>query len=321
MTFHNGYRDIGVKLLEFPHDIFLNAYKFGMYGRGNKVEIDDSIYTQQDMDCFVDEILCGESFPKYCLEQRLVFEVNNISRIVLAQLTRDRAFFCSESGGVRPLTQDIIMPSNIYNDQSIMDKVTQAQELLESAYIEALEKGIPYPDARYIGLHSQTISLTVAFTIGDFRRACHSRTNNSFCDELNYVYRKMLNLCIDEIDHCSDRSQKILRYFINKSCIDDDQCHNLQLYNGDFQYGNNDGPDYMYAINDWTKSAWKIELERIYCEEPELLTTKERDEIRCWMFDEKEGRKLDSTFDADNPRSGQNLIKEMPYYEKRHESE
>lgn len=320
--FNKGYSNIKVNLISWAgDDIARQCYEFGVYG-SDAYETPQRHYDCNADDCknFVKELVKGLTFPKYAfLGTRFNFSIEGISRICLAQLTRDNGYFCSESHGVRPLTQEFNIPLNMANDASIMSKVTKAQELLEEAYIEACEKGVPGPESRYICLHSQTISLTASFTPSDFARACYSRTNNSFCDELNYVYRKMFYELTTAIDRLKDENSKtIWKWLINeKKCIDDNYYRRTNVFNGDFAPSL--AKEYVVekpAVNDWRKSCWKLELERMLSEEPYLLTEKECKEIMSWMTDEVQGKTLYTTFDENLPRAFNNAIKTMPYYNK-----
>ena len=201
-----------------------------------------------------------------------------------------------------------------------MCKVRKAQTLLESAYIEACEKEIPFPESRYICLHSQTISLCASYTPSDFSKYCYSRTNNSFCDELNYVYRKMFSCLKKKISEIQDENSKqIWEWLINeKKCIDDNYYKRTNVFNGDFSQL--EAKNYEVenpAQNDWTKSCWKLELERILEEEPELLTDKEKDTILSWKNSPKET--LFKTYDSNNFRVSKNSIKTMDYYRSKNE--
>jgi hypothetical protein len=197
-----------------------------------------------------------------------------------------------------------------------MSKLEQAQKLLEKAYIECCEKEIPFPESRYVCLHSQTISLTCSFTPASFARACYSRTNNSFCDELNYVYRKMFYELKRAFFHLKDENSIVLwRWLINeKKCIDDNFYKRTNVFNGDFLPFDNT-PVKFPAQNDWRKSCWKIELERMLEQEPWLLTEKEQMEISRWKIVEGTGIELPTTYDKRLPRAAKNSIKMMPYYE------
>lgn len=316
--FNKGYSNIKVKLLSFEGDnLAKRAYQFGVYG-SDAYEIPDNNYTRDkdEVKRFVREVMEGTTFPKFLMEAtRIEFAVEGISRICLAQLTRDNGIFCSESHGLRPLSQEFNIPLNIANDESIMYKLQQAQRLLEKAYIECCEKEIPFPESRYICLHSQTISLTCSFTPAAFARACYSRTNNSFCDELNYVYRKMFNKLKRAIAALSDENSRTLwSWLINeKKCIDDNFYKRTNVFNGDFLPFDST-PVKAAAQNDWRKSCWKLELERIFDEEPYLLTERERNEIYRWKIVQETGLELPTTYDKKLPRAAKNSIKTMPYY-------
>ena len=318
--FNNGYSNIKVKLLAFDgENLAKDCYEFGQYGLDRTALFweqyeEDSENVKQ----FVKELILGKTFPKYALlGHRILFSIEGISRICLAQLTRDAAFFCSESHGLRPLSQEFNIPMNIYSDKSIMSKLSKAQELLEKAYIEACEKEIPFPESRYICLHSQTISLTAGFTAADFSRSCRSRTNNSFCDELNYVYRKMFNCLKKAIEQLEDvNSKQIWSWLINeKNCIDDGYYTRTKVFNGDFSLMDERVKDLALSVeepaqNDWRKSFWKMELERSILEEPEHLTEREKNTIKNWQ----KSKNLPTTYDGDNERAAKNYIQLMDYW-------
>lgn len=317
-TFNEGYKNIKVRLLSFDGDnLAKRCYEFGVYG-SDAYERPSKTYVRESDDVarFIDDVLNGKTFPKFAMMgTRIEFAVEGISRICLAQLTRDNAIFCSESHGLRPLSQEFNIPLNIAKDESIMSKVKAAQNLLEEAYIEACEKELPYPETRYICLHSQTISLTCSFTPADFARACYSRTNNSFCDELNYVYRKMFYALTSKICKLHDEnSKKLWSWLINeKKCIDDNFYTRTKVFNGDFLPFEGIVPE-TPAQNDWRNSCWKMELERMLEEEPYLLTRRERTVIETWLLVENANLELPTTYSKRYYRAAKNAIKNMPYY-------
>lgn len=302
-TFYRGFSNIKVKLLDFPKNVAKKACEFNEWGS------EDFVIPSLDEDKFVRKFEKGKTFPKYVFEAcRVSFSIEGISRICLAQLTRDNAIFCSESHGLRPLSMEFNLPICIADDYSIMDKLKKAQYLLESAYIEACEKELPYPETRYLGLHAQTISVNASYTLSAFQRACFSRTNNSFCDELNYVYRKMYLEVRNAMREVSSNDYDLLKTILNESkCIDDNFYRRTAVYNGDFsmEYNDVDTP----AHNNWTKSGWFIELQEIAENEPELLTLKELKLIK--RYNEKP---IHSTYDSFEPRVAKNAIKNTKYY-------
>lgn len=303
--FNRGFRHIEVELLEATTNIAYKSMEFNEWGS------EDYDLPSLDIKHFTDKLIHGKTFPKYVFERCTVdFEIKGISRICLAQLTRDNAIFCSESHGLRPLSMEFNIPTNLYDDESIMDKLIKAQNLLEEAYIESCEKEMPYPETRYLGLHAQTINCNVSFTVTNFRRSCFSRTNNSFCDELNLVYRKMYRALRDWIENCtSGYDRDIWEWLINEqSCIDDGYYSRTAVYNGDFNPDYHDIVVKQPAHNDWNKSGWKKELKEIAFYEPDLLTEKERNIIVNYTDNDV------TTYDGDEPRVAKNAIKTMLYY-------
>ena len=317
--YHRGYEDINVRLLNFVgEDLGRQCVMFGNIGEFYE-GIDQ--YNPEDPRCIkiVDEIISGKTFPKYAFEGTSVsFQINNISRICLAQLTRERGFFCSASGDVRPLTQDFVIPAVIYDNKKWMEKIDKAQKMLEEVYIEMCEAEVPYMESRYIGLHSQTISICYNAPIFNFMRSCNSRTENNFADEINYIYRLMLLELKKEVEKIKDPLSKklwnwLLTFADNKKAYTRDH-----TYNNDFErfsLPDNYAHDEC-AHNDWRKSSWKLELEKIYKEKPELLFPGEKEMIERWMAIEKENLPLPTTYDSESPLVAKNRIKTMDYYKK-----
>ena len=321
--YHNGYDDIKVKLLNFAgDDLGRQVVMFGNLGEFYE-GIDE--YNPENPKCkqIVDEIISGKTFPKYAFEGHNVsFQIDGISRICLAQLTRERGFFCSASGDVRPLTQDFIIPKAIYQNKEWMEKIDKAQKLLEEVYIDMCEAEIPYMESRYIGLHAQTISICYNATVSNFMRSCNSRTENNFADEMNYIYRLMYNCLKNAIisqveDPLSMRLWLWLLGFGDKK----EWYHRDHTYNNDFQrFSTPEGHVFdEVAHNDWRKSSWKIELEKMYKEHPNLLFDGEEEMIKKWMEQEEKGEELPTTYHPSDPLVAKERIKTVDYYHKKDE--
>lgn len=317
-NYHRGYEDINVRLLNFVgEDLGRQCVMFGNIG-----EFYEGIdkYDPEDPRCIkiVDEIISGKTFPKYAFEGTSVsFQINNISRICLAQLTRERGFFCSASGDVRPLTQDFVIPAAIYDNKVWMAKLYTAQKLLEDLYIEMCEAEVPYMESRYLGLHCQTISICYNAPVFNFMRSCNSRTENNFADEINYIYRLMLNELYCAVKEIKDPLSRrlwawLLTFADNKKAYTRDH-----TYNNDFERFSlpNTYVQDECAHNDWRKSSWKLELEKIYKERPELLFPGEKEMIERWLKLEEEGKELPTTYDSESPLVAKNRIKTVDYYE------
>ena len=314
--YHEGYKDIKVTLLNFDGEDFAkHVYEFGRLSHDYNRTLTEKYDCRND-DCkaLISKIINGTTLPKFALQgKRLEFRIEGISRICLAQITRDCAIFASGSGGVYPLTQDFNIPLSIIQEDDIMDRLKKAQELLEEAYILACEKEIPSIEARYIGLHCQTISLTASYTYSDFVRSCYSRTSSNFCDECNLVYRLMYRELRDKMQNINDPLSLQLLYWIfaEEKCINDKTYTRERLFASDFT-DSTYKPE-LPAINDWRKSGWKKELERMYYDCTGWLTEKERKLISEWLSHEDCGE-LPTSYDHEWPDNLTNAIKRMPYY-------
>lgn len=317
-TYHKGFKDIKVKLIDCAGDsLAKKVYEFGRLSHDYN-EVLPETYKRNDPACikFINKIIEGTTLPKFALEgTRLNFEIAGISRICLAQLTRDKAIFASQGGGVYALTQDFNIPLSICKHGDILNILKAAQDLLEEAYIMCAEREIPALEARYIGLHCQTISLSASYIPTDFVRSCYSRTSSNFCDECNYIYRKMYNEIRKMISNLKDKNSIALWnwLFPEAKCINDSIYTRERLYNSDFTTIGKAINDKI-AINDWRKSGWKDELERMAIEEPELLTDKEIELVETWVNLQEQGQVLPTSYSSDSPDALCNSIKKTNYY-------
>lgn len=178
------------------------------------------------------------------------------------------------------------------------------------------EDGIPYMESRYFGFHAQTISLCYTADVIQWMNSCNSRTENNFADEINYVYRLMRHELIKAIDVLTDPLSKklwmwLLTFSDRKSFYKRDH-----TYNNDFsRYPTPENYDFgERAHNDWRKSSWKIELEKMYNERPELLLQGEAEMIENWMKLEANNIELPADYDKDDKFTAYTRIKEMDYY-------
>lgn len=313
---HEGFKDIKVSLVNFVgNDLARQVVMFGQHGEfyqgldsyspNNKLAIQ-----------IVDDIIKGKTFPKYCFEgHKVAFSIEGISRVNLAQLTREKGFFCSESSAVRPLTQDFIVPLSIYRRNDWMQKLKKIQAEIEDLYVDMNKAGIPYPDTRYFGFHAQTISLCYTADFMCFARSCNSRTENNFADEINYVYRKMYKCLKDEIEKCTDPLSIKLWKWLMSFCDKKGPYLRDAHFNNDFKRFA-EPEDYKFdepANNDFRESNWFYELLRMHKEESELLLPKEKEMIESWLeYPDKEH--IPSTYDPDFEKAPPTLIKQQDYY-------
>lgn len=325
--FKKGYEDISVELVDFKgNDLARLATKFGnlaeFYSGMNEEYSEDNPIAIQ----MVDDIIAGRTFPKYVMEGHYItFQINNISRINLAQLTREKGFFCSASSGTRPLTQSFVTPLSIYNDKELMEDLNEIENKVEDLYIKMAKKNISYLDSRYFGFHAQEISLCYTTLAMNFMRSCNSRTENNFADEINYTYRLMLYELKKAIkETVTDKlSLKLWNWLLSfadkKSAYIRDNS-----YNNDFKrFKDPEGFNPKEtAHNSWIHSAWKLELENMYYNKPELLFDGEKEMIESWLKLENEGKELPTTYSEE---TGLNkTVEKMYYYEdylRRHKNE
>lgn len=324
--FHDGFKDIKVELISYAgNDLARQVCCFGQRAEFYTGFSSIKDYSPENPTCkqIVDEIINGVTFPKYALEgHKVTFSIQGISRINLAQFTREGTtdtgtFFCSASSGTRPLTQDLIIPMNIYSHKDWMDKYAKINKELESLYCEMLDYGIPFMDARYLMPHAQTIDICYTASMKSFIGSCCKRLDHCIADEINYIYRLMKNELIKAIekDVTDPLSKQLWKWLLDKA--------DVKRYSTNLTY-RNDFTRYELpkdlkfnenAHNDWRKSQWKMELERIRKENPELLANNEKEMIDKWMSDEKNGIPLKATYDSSDKFTPESSVKEMYYYE------
>ena len=125
MKFNEGYKNIKVKLINSAGDNLAKyVYDFGRLSHDYN-EVLPEKYDENNPDCIklIDKIIEGTTLPKYALQgHRLDFRIEGISRICLAQITRDPAYFASASTGVYPLTQEFNIPLSICKEKDIFHK-------------------------------------------------------------------------------------------------------------------------------------------------------------------------------------------------------
>ena len=319
-TLYNGFENIHCELLtdiavfeNFAKDV----WNFGQHGEFYTGRY--KAYDENDVDVvsFINDIIAGRTFGKFCFEGiKLTFKINNISRICLAQLTREKGFFCSESGDVKPLTHELIIPKAIYKNKKWLNKYKNIMQDLEELYIDIAESGISYMDARYIMPHCQTISLSYCSNFIDWCKSCNSRTENNFADEINLIYRQMLKAVKSKIALVNDNNSRKLLYWMLCFCDRKTAYTRDETYNNDFKRFP-DMPNYVYptsAHNDWRKSSWKLELEHIYRTDKDLLLPGEKEMIESWLKLEAEGKELPTTYINGAWWNLAERIKDMPYY-------
>lgn len=325
--FNNGFKNIKVELISYAgNDLAKRVCCFGQHAEfyeGLQC-VDD--YSPDNKFCnqIVDEIINGITFPKYALSgHNVAFSITGISRVCLAQFTREgtsdtSTFFCSASSGTRPLTQEQIIPMNIYKNKDWMERYTKINNELEDLYVDILSSGVPFMDARYIMPHAQTIDICYTASMLSFIGSCKKRLDHSIADEINYIYRLMkreLKRAIER-DVTDPLSKKLWDWLLSQADIKHYSA-NLTYRNDFTRYPTPENVKFEEnAHNDWRKSQWKLELERIYHEEPDLLEQNEKEMVKRWLDLEAKGEPLPATYCATDKFTPETSIKSMDYYRK-----
>ena len=321
MKLLNGYEALKVELLDSPgNDIAKKVYDFSKLFEFSYYK--DIPYDEHNPKCieFVRKIW-RKLYPKYLYHGlRVSFRVDGISRICLAQFTRERGLFMSTSHGAQPLTDEIVIPKAIYNNKEWMDRLSKIYYELENLYVDIAESEIPYMDARYIMPHGQTIMVTYSATIGEFINSCKSRIRHGFADEINMLYRLMRKELIKVRDACTDQNSMELWDFVLNQCKDTEPYLREGTYNNDWQLvPDPEGWKFSEpAYNDWRKSSWRIELQEMYDNNVEYML----DPLDYDMIEKWQGKTDDQLYTSYDPMYEHTLvqsIKKMDYYKKHKE--
>lgn len=237
--------------------------------------------------------------PQEIVMIQVVFK--NISRVNLAQLTRHRGWlFQVESQMPQHVEHNVILPLNIANSEyaeRAMKLIEESQKLYDDM-TKGNDNGkehtnIPYQDARYLLIHSQTCDASCSFTLPQLVNTCGQRLENNTADEINYAFRILLKKLKEVImaDEELDELDRLV-YMANLEKCDCFGAAAKKCFTCDDVFGNSFARfacanDHVVdaTVNckfDYTKSAWYAELKRIKEEEPNLLLPGESEMIDSW---------------------------------------
>ena len=236
--------------------------------------------------------------PQEAILIQVVFK--NISRVNLAQLTRHRGwFFNSESQMPQPVNHNVMIPLNIINSefrdraialikesQKLYDDMTRGNDKKETT-------NIPYQDARYMLIHSQTADIAASFSLPQLIGAIGQRLENNTHDEINYTFRILLKKLKETILNDSDLDELdkyIYQTMLNRCDVfgaDKKKCFCYDKMFGNsfkrFPDGNEEVTETTKnCLFDYKKLAWYQELKRMSKEEPDLLFEEEKEMIKKW---------------------------------------
>ena len=294
-----GYKGIDVDIISYtknPAKIMWDMLK------QTWIELQDVEYNPEDER--VQNMIFGSlekrlnPTPQETIMIQVVFK--NISRVNLAQLTRHRGWlFNSESQMPQHVKHNVILPLNIANSE-FADRAAKLIEESQKLYDDMTAgndsketTAIPYQDARYLLMHSQTADISASFTLPQLVNVCGQRLENNTADEINYAFRLLLKELKQTIENDAelDELDKFI-YMHNLSKCDCFGAAAKKCFTCDDVFGNSfkrfaDANEYVTEATDnckfdFKKSAWYVELKRIYNEEPELLLPGEKEMIESW---------------------------------------
>lgn len=291
----NGYEDISVELIDYTKGIAKHAWN--CY-RMTWKELQNVEYDPNDerVKEGVYNIIRMRALPVPREQANMTFRINNVSRIMMAQITRQRqAAFNVESQMPRPVAHNVILPLNIVNS----DLADRAKKLIEEAqdlYDACIAEGIPPQDARYLLIHGQTTSMAYMCNVNVFTSSFGFRCENNLSDEINIVYRLCKKAILDKVkaDYEAGEIDKLDYDFYTMIITPADASGAAKKVgqNYDAVFGNSfkrypDANEEITKITencdyDYTKSAWYLELKRMNKEHPELLFDGEKEMIEGW---------------------------------------
>src|SRR5574344_879212 len=292
----NGYEDISVSIIDYSKDIAKhawNCYRMPWH------ELQDIEYDPQSLvvSSAINDIIAFRALPMPREQALITFRINNISRVCLAQITRQRkAAFNVESQMPEPIHHNVIIPLNIAESKKFNARAKKLIEESQKLYDDMIADGLPPQDCRYLTMHGQTTSCVYVVDVNTFVGSFAMRCENNLTDELNLVYRLCKNKMLEQL--ISDYSMKRiddLTFNMYWKIIKPADCMGAKQKKGmntDKVFGNSftrypSGNEEINNITknasyDFKKSAWYLELIRLKDKHPELLFDDELKMINNW---------------------------------------
>ena len=272
----NGYEDITVEVIDYNKQLAEHAWN--CY-RMTWKKLQDVKYDENNADVInaINNIIDMKALPMPREQALITFRINNISRVCLAQLTRQsKARFNVESQMPVPVEHNVILPLNIVGSK-FEEKARKLIEESQALYDELIEDGIPPQDARYLLMHGQTTSLVYVVDVNTFVGSFTMRCENNLSDEINLVYRLCKHAILTTIatDNLTSKIDNLTYKMYNK-IISPADCLGAKQHKGmnyDSVFGNSferyeSANDEVKSITnncdyDYKKSAWYKELKRL----------------------------------------------------------
>lgn len=292
--YSEGYSAVDTTLLEFKADIgplLWNTYRMTWPSIQN-VPYNPKSKVVRDA-CF--DIIENRALPTPKESIYFNFEIKNISRVCLAQITRGRIgwWFNVESQMPEYLNHGVTIPKNLYNSK-YKDRIVKLIEDSQKLYDDIADEKYPPQDLRYLCLHGQQTSMIASTNYTALTGFFTMRAENGLTDELNLVARQMKKQIKDRVwlmgalNEIDVLERDLWEYMLEKlDClganrkvclINDKVFGNTGRYPSEHEnVPSQDGkikPDF-----DFKKSAWYLELLEM---DERLLFPDEKEMIERW---------------------------------------
>ena len=292
-TYSKGYEDISVEVIDYNKDLARHAWNCYRMTWRELQDVEYDIKNERVRQA-INDIIAYRALPMPREQGIITFRINHISRVCLAQITRQRkACFNVESQMPRQIEHNVIVPLNIFEDEELNEEAAKVIEASQKLYDRCIEKGIPPQDARYVTLHGQTTSCVYVVDVNTFVGSFGQRCENNIADEINLVYRLCKRAILTKIDEDLKNAEiDELTWQMYHRIVSPADCQGAKqkvCLNYDKVFGNGarrypsankeieeitENADY-----DFKKSAWYLELQRL---PKDLLFADEEEMIERW---------------------------------------
>ena len=125
------------------------------------------------------------------------FEIEGVSRVLLAQLTRHRlASYSVQSQRYCGANLDLVVPDSMVRPE-LVDDIIEAKKAVEKLYKKATKLGVPDEDARYFTFQAGQTKLVMTMNARELRHFFALRCCTRAQWEIRHMARQMLALCQD----------------------------------------------------------------------------------------------------------------------------
>lgn len=123
------------------------------------------------------------------------FEIEGISRVTLAQLTRHRlASYSVRSQRYCGVDIGMVIPDGLANAE-LLDDIVAARKAVDKAFRHAVDLGVPEEDARYLTMQGGTTGLIMTANARELQHFFAMRCCNRAQWEIRELADRMLELC------------------------------------------------------------------------------------------------------------------------------